>query len=407
MADPAFKGLISGELLAPEKRVTPMQNGKRKADGRIGKSFFPKTGVVAIAVLLNACGPSPAELEAVDYAPLPGQDWKISTPVDQGLDPVLVASLYYNAADVDTIEALLIVKNGYLVAEKYFHNGGLEQKSRVQSVTKSFTSALVGIALDKGCLETLDQKMLDFFPELDGQVTDPRKQQITLRQMLQMRAGYPWEESTPELFEMLYHGFRPSLLVQVPLVTGPGTHCEYSNLTSHLIGVVVARACGTDLRSFAEENLFNPLGAELGDWIQDWEGNYNGHADMYLSARDMARFGLLYLQEGEYAGEQLVPADWVRESFQTYSEDAWKYRVGSNFKDIGYGYQWWSVRAGDHHYNLAWGHGGQQIAVLDESDMVIVVKADPLFGQHGGGPWKQEKANLNLVADFIASLPGN
>jgi hypothetical protein len=79
--------------------------------------------------------------------------------------------------------------------------------------------------------------------------------------------------------------------------------------------------------------------------------------------------------------------------------------VGSNFKDIGYGYQWWSITAGDHQYNLTWDHGGQQIAVLSEYDMVIVVKADPLFAQHGDVPWKHEKANLNLVAGFIASLP--
>jgi len=384
-----------------------MQNAESKPVGRFGGSFFFCFGLLASAVILHACGPSPAELAAVEYQPLPGGQWPVSSPAQQGLAPELVAKLYYNAADVDTIEALLVIKNGYLVAEKYFHNGGPEKKTRVQSVTKSFTSALVGIALEKGCLENLDQKMLDFFPELNGQVADPRKRQITLRQMLQMRAGFPWEESSPELFEMLYHGFRPSLLVQVPLVTDPGTHCEYSNLTSHLIGVVVARACGADLRSFAEQNLLGPLGVELGDWIQDWEGNYNGHADMYFSARDMARFGLLYLREGEYGGEQLVPADWVRESFRTWSEDAWEYRVGGNFKDIGYGYQWWSVRAGEHHYNLAWGHGGQQIAVVQDLDMVIVVKADPLFGQHGGGPWKQEKANLNLVADFIASLPGD
>ena len=93
-------------------------------------------------------------------------------------------------------------------------------------------------------------------------------------------------------------------------------------------------------------------------------------------------------------------------SLQTYSEDAWPYRVGRNFNDIGYGYQWWSVRAGNHHYYLAWGHGGQQIALLYELGMVIVVTADPLVGQHGDSPWELEKANLNLVADFIKSLPG-
>ena len=354
---------------------------------------------------LAGCGPSKKDLEAVDYIPLPGEDWEVSTPAEQGLDPKLVAELYHNAAQVETLQALLVVKNGKLIAEGYLNGGAVDQVTRLQSVTKSITSALTGIALDRGCLSSVDQKMADFFPELADRITDPRKKQITLQQLLQMRAGYPWEESTSELFEMLYHGFRPSLLVDVPLVSDPGTQFEYSNLTSHLVGVIVARACETGLKSFAEEHLFAPLGVETGEWIQDWEGYYNGHADLHLTARDMAKFGLLYLNDGKYEGNQIVPEDWVRDSLQTYSEDAWDYRVGRNFRDIGYGYQWWSVRAGDHRYNLAWGHGGQQVAVLDELNMVIVVKADPLFGQHGDRPWRLEKENLNLVADFIKSLP--
>jgi CubicO group peptidase (beta-lactamase class C family) len=364
--------------------------------------------IVAIVLMILpaavSSGPSIEELLAVDYTPLPGDDWEVSTPEQQGLDPMLVAELYYNAAQLETIYSLLVIKDGYLIAEDYFNEGSIDQKDRLQSVTKSYTSALVGIALDQGYLTSADQKMMDFFPELAGEITDPRKEQITIREMLQMRAGYPWEESTPQLFEMLYNCFRPSLLVEVPLVSDPGTHCEYSSLTSHLLGIIVARATDTDLKSFAEQHLFSLLNVEVGEWIQDWEGYYNGHADLYFSARDMAKFGQLYLNDGYYRGEQIISAEWVYNSLQTYSEDAWPYRVGRNFNDIGYGYQWWSVRAGDHHYNLAWGHGGQQIALLDELDMVIVVTADPLFGQHGGGPWELEKANLNLVADFIASL---
>jgi CubicO group peptidase (beta-lactamase class C family) len=372
-----------------------------------GNSLLPLlfTALFLVLPILGGCGPRAEVLKAVDYTPLPGDDWQVSTPAEQGLDSMLVARLYFNAQKVETLFALLVVKNGYLIAEGYFNGGSIDQKSRLQSATKSYTSALVGIALDQGYLKSVDQKMMDFFPELADQIADPRKKQITIRQMLQMRAGYPWEESTAELFEMLYHGFRPSLLVDVPLVRDPGTGFEYSSLTSHLLGIIVARATGTDLRSFAEEHLFSPLEVEAGDWIKDWEGYYNGHADLHFNARDMAKFGLLYLDDGEYQGQQIIPAKWVHDSLQTYSEDAWRYKVGSNFRDIGYGYQWWSVRAGDHRYNLAWGHGGQQIVLVDELDVVIVVKADPLFGQHGGGPWKREKANLNLVADFISFLP--
>jgi CubicO group peptidase (beta-lactamase class C family) len=367
------------------------------------RSFLLFTSMILILSSLVGC--SIWKLDVVDYTPLPGDDWETSTPQEQGLDSMLLAELYFNVAKLETLYGLLVIKNGYLVAEAYFNEGSVEQKARLQSVTKSFTSALVGIALDQGYIESVDQKMMDFFPELADQITDSRKEQITIRHMLQMRAGYPWEESDAALFEILYSGFRPSLLVDFPLIYDPGTDHQYSNLTSHLLGVIVARACSTDLKSFAEEHLFSVLDVEVGDWIKDLEGNYNGHGDLHFTARDAAKFGLLYLNDGEYEGNQIIPAVWVNKSLQTYSEDAWDYRVGRNFKDIGYGYQWWSVTAGDHRYNLAWGHGGQQIVLVDEFDMVIVVTADPLFAQHGGGPWRHEKANLNLVADFISSLP--
>ncbi|MFN2290164.1 MAG: serine hydrolase domain-containing protein [Anaerolineae bacterium] len=359
-----------------------------------------------ISLALAGCGgPSAAELAAIDYAPLAGGDWAVSTPEEQGLDPDLLAQFYYDAAQLESIYGLLVIKNGQLIAEKYFHEGSIDQMSSRASVTKSVTSALIGIALDQGCLESVDQKMMEFFPELAGQIRDPRKEQITIQQLLQMRAGYPWEESSPELMELLFTGFRPSSLVAVPLAYDPGTYMDYSNLTSHILGIIVARACGTDLKSYAQDNLFSPLGGELGFWQQDWEGYYLGFADLDIRARDMAKFGLMYLDGGVYQGQQIVPADWVRDSLQIYSEDAWRFRVGRNWRDPGYGYQWWSIHAGEHRYNLAWGHGGQQIALLEDLNMVIVVTADPLYKQHGDAPWKLEKANLNLMADFVASLP--
>jgi len=357
-----------------------------------------------ILILVNLMGCT-WNLDVIDYGPMPGEDWEISTPVEQSLDSTLVSELYFNAAKVETIYSLLVVKNGYLIAEKYFHEGSVDQKARLQSATKSFTSALVGIALYQGYLTSVDQKMMEFFPELADDIKDPRKNDITIQQLLQMRAGYPWEESTDELFELLYTGFRPSTLVDVPLVRNPGSRMQYSNLSSHLLAIIVARAAETDLKSFATEHLFTPLNIEPGEWITDWEGYYNGHGDLYLTARDMAKFGLLYMNNGVYNGERILPADWVEASLQTYSNDAWPYRIGRNYQDIGYCYQWWSARAGDHRFNFAWGHGGQQITLVDDLNMVIVVTADPLWGEHGGGPWRKEKANLNLVADFVNSLP--
>jgi CubicO group peptidase (beta-lactamase class C family) len=250
--------------------------------------------------------------------------------------------------------------------------------------------------------------MMDFFPEFAGQIADPRKEQITIRDMLQMRAGYPCD-STGHYSDVLYLSgnwrWLPHL-VDFPLVSDPGTEVNYSSVTSHLLGVIVARACDTDLMTFAQEHLFTPIDAELGDWTRDLDGYNWGWGEIFVTARDMARFGLLYLNDGEYEGNQVISADWVHDSLQTYSEDAWTSKsIGRYFGDTGYGYQWWSARAGDHRFNFAWGHGGQLIVLLDELDMILVTTADPLNELPPAEGWKYEKEVIDLVGEFINSLP--
>lgn len=357
--------------------------------------------------------PRKEELEAVEYTPRPGDDWKVSTPAEQGLDPMLVAELYLDATGLTTLYGLLVIKNGHLIAEEYFNEGGVRQLSGRQSATKSFTSAMVGVALDQGCLSSVDQKMMDFFPEFAGQIKDPRKEQITIRDLLQMRAGYPWEERVSEYFDSLFFTdnwhWLPHL-VDFPLVSDPGTEFNYSNLTSHLLGVIVARACDTDLESYSQKHLFSPIDAAVGDWTTDPD-NYNwGWGEIYVTARDMAKFGLLYLNDGEYEGRRVLSADWVRESLQRYSDgikdtEGIASRMGRYFSDIGYGYQWWSATVGDHHFDYAAGHGGNLIVLLDELDMIIVTTADPLYELPVEAGWQFEGAIINLVGRFIKSIP--
>jgi CubicO group peptidase (beta-lactamase class C family) len=367
--------------------------------------FFLFTSAILILAMLVGCGPSPEDIASVDYTPLPGDDWEVSTPTEQGLDPMLVGEMYLNAADLDTIYSLLVIKNGYLIAEDYFNEGSADQKDRLQSVTKSFTSALVGIALEQGCLLSVDQKMLDFFPEVTSEITDPRKEQIMLRNMLEMRAGYPNEEDDPALWDGLLSGHYPPLIEAFPLVSDPGTRFHYSNLTSNWLGIIVDRACGMNLKTYAEEHLFLPLEMKAGEWGQDAEGHNNGCGDLHLTARDAAKFGLLYLNDGVYKGNQVVPADWVHDSLQTYSvNEAFVKKVG-HFRDIGYGYQWWSATAGEHHVNFAWGHGGQLIVLVDEFDMVIVTTSYPFWLEHNDQSWKHEKAIITMVSEFVNSLP--
>lgn len=382
-------------------------------------SFSKLTSVILILFILIAsslvgCSPSLEELESVDYIPLSRDDWQVSTPVGQSLDPKLVAELYYNAAKLETLYGLLIIKNDHLIAEAYFNGGSVGQKAYMASATKSFTSALVGIALDQGCLSSLDQKMIDFFPEFADQMTDLRKKQITLRDLLQMRSGYVWEERTAPYMEAFFtsRGYWLPFMVDFPLTSDPGTEFGYSNLSSHLLGSIVARACDTDLKSFAQEYLFSPIGADVGDWSPDADNYYYGSHGMPLSARDRAKFGLVFLNAGEYDGNQVISSSFVDESLQRYSENinisGWipglTSRVGY-FRDLGYGYQWWSARAGRHQFNYAAGHGGNLIILLDELDMVIVTSSDRLYGDFGGDAWEKEKAIIDMVGKFIASLP--
>jgi CubicO group peptidase (beta-lactamase class C family) len=245
--------------------------------------------------------------------------------------------------------------------------------------------------------------MIDFFPDIADQIVDPRKRKITIRDMLQMRAGYPPEESDPALWEAVWSGDYVHLVADFLLTSDPGTAFQYSNLTSHWLGVIVARACDTDLKSFGQEYLFDPLGAEIGNWKKDLDGYNWAAGEIHVTARDAAKFGMLYLNDGEFEGNQVISTDWVRDSAQTYSEHAYN-NIG-HFRDLGYGYQWWSARVGDHHVNFAWGHGGQLIVLLDELNMVVVVTADPFYEVYGSESWEHEKANFDLVGEFIDSLP--
>lgn len=379
------------------KEITPSLLGRQ--------SILVAILAMFILTLLLGCDlskPSIEDLQAIDYRPLPGDDWQISTPEEQGLDPLLVAELYHDAAELETLYGLLVVKNGYLIAEDYYNEGSVGQKALLQSTAKSITSALVGLALEQGCLSSVDQKMIDFFPDFADQIVDPRKREITLRDMLQMRAGYPPEESDQALWEAVWSGDYVHLVADFPLTSDPGTAFQYSNLTTHWLGVIVARTCDTDLKSFGQEHLFDPLGAEVGDWQKDLDGYNWAAGEIHLSARDAAKFGMLFLNDGQFEGHQIVPADWVRDSLQTYSEDAYD-NIGE-FRNIGYGYQWWSAEVGDHDVNFAWGHGGQLIVLLDDLNMVVVVTADPMYEVYGSDSWRHEKANFELIGEFIDSL---
>lgn len=357
------------------------------------------------AFLMGGCAPVLGGGE-VEYAPQDRTDWLVSTPEEQGLKSKLVASFYQDAAELDTLYGLLVVKNGHLVAEKYFNGGAVDKRVDLASVTKSFTSALAGIALIEGCLDNKDVPMVDYFPEYADRLEDPRKAEITLEQILQMRSGYPWEEFTEPYFSELFTS--PNWLphiVDFPLTSDPGTEFGYSNLTAHLAGIIVAKACGDSLAVMTEEYIMDPIAGKMGTWSYDPNGYNYGSGSLALTARDAARFGLLYLNGGRYQNEQVIPADWVEASLDRYSTGIYGEQLGRYFRDLGYGYFWWSATSGKHEFNYAWGHGGNLIVLVHDLDLVIVTTASNLPGLSGEESWKKEGAIIDVVGKFIKSLP--
>lgn len=361
---------------------------------------------------LLCCAPRQAEEEDSDnYQPLALADWNISTPEAQGLDPGRVLAAYRKANSLSNIYSLLIVKNGFLVAEKYFHGQAHNIPNPTASVTKSIVSCLAGIALRKNILSGLDQTITGFFPEVDWAALDPRKSQITIRQMLQMRSGFPWEEFSGHINRLFSTRNWIPLIAEFPLMSDPGTEFGYSNLTAHLMAIILARAADTPLSSFAQTHVFQPLDIQAGYWPADALGYNYGSGDLCLKPRDMAKFGLLFLNSGSFNGSQVVPAEWVSESLTPYSFNVYarggsylEGKILSSFDVLDYGYLWWSSKAGDHPFHYAWGHGGQLIVLIRDLNMVVVTSANNLAGQFGDAAWQKEKAIMEMVGELIASL---
>lgn len=364
--------------------------------------LFLMVCAILLVTILTGCRHTDEEPVTVDYRPQPGRDWEVSTPEAEGLDPLLIEKLYNDASGIDRIYSVLVIKNNKLVAERYFNGYKIDDKNLIQSATKSYFSTLVGIAFDRGCLTSLDQKMMDFFPEYAPQIEDQRKFDITIRQLLQMRSGYPSDES-PEYSRLIQPGDLLSAIVNYPLVGSPGTGFAYTNVSPHTLGVIVSRACSMALEDFIEDYLFTPLGVDM-DFVF-WDPFGNLLPVFAATPRDFAKYGMLYLNGGEYNGTRVVSSEWVDETLRVYSENIHMIDVGPNFSDMGYGYQWWINESGEHQYFFAAGQGGQMAVVLKDLDMLIVTTADPFQGDSANS-WPTTSAIFNMVGNFIASLPG-
>jgi CubicO group peptidase (beta-lactamase class C family) len=305
-----------------------------------------------------------------EYWPTSG--WRASTPEMQGMDSakLLIADEFIHNRLPDAF-SLLVVKNGYLVFEKYYSWGSPEKYAVVHSVTKSVTSALIGIALNKGYLNSVDQKLIEFFPEYITDELDPRKKEISLKHLLTMSAGFRWDDRGASMRNWYTSSDWLKFAIQLPQENNPGDVFNYNSSISHLLSIILSKSTKTSTLDFANQNLFKPLGISS-YWHQDPQGYYIGGFGLGLSARDLAKIGFLYLNDGFWNGQSIVPEYWVKESTDQQIQ-AFSHPIYGTF---GYGYQWWVKKVDGCSSFRAWGRRGQFLVVVPELDLVIAVTSE-------------------------------
>jgi CubicO group peptidase (beta-lactamase class C family) len=310
--------------------------------------------------------------------------WPTSTPEAQGLNPVKLDSLVQEIRGGETypdVNSLLIIRNGFLVVEAYFHGYDAKTLHMVQSVTKSFTSALVGIAIEQGFIKGIHQRILDFFPDTASiKNLDDRKRAIRIEDLLTMRTGtdfYEREFGSPN-FELnrLATGWDTYYLNR-PMISDPGTGFRYDTGGTVLLSAVLKNASGKHADEFADKYLFDPLGITKRFWIKNSEGYPHSGGGLHLIPRDMAKLGQLYLQKGIWEGEQVVPAEWIDESFKPYVI----FNLPEDHPYKGYGYYWWILKIDPQdeskgYIYTALGLWGQFIFVIPEYELVVTVNSD-------------------------------
>ncbi len=323
-----------------------------------------------------------------DYWPTDG--WRLSPPELQGMSSSILQELYAYIRSQDLpLDSYLVVRHGYIVYEDYPRAGyGLDDYHILHSVTKSFTSALIGIAIDLGYIPSIDSTVLSFFPNRTIANLDDRKQRMTVEHLLNMMAGidwdewaYPYTDARNDLVQMIYSSDCIQFMLDRPMAAEPGTTWVYNTGASHLLAGILRETTGLVPLQFAFDHLFEPLGISSVFWTRDQTGLNYGGSELRLRPRDMAKFGLLYLNDGEWDGTQIIPASWVEQSKQS---------VGIPWSDTGYGYQWWKqLSVGTFE---ARGLHSQWIIIHPEYDLVIVQTASDFEG---------EVNVFNLVLNYV------
>jgi CubicO group peptidase (beta-lactamase class C family) len=298
------------------------------------------------------------------------------------MDPVkLQAALDQVTEQRIALESLLIIRNGAIVSETYYNGSDQDTPHALFSVTKSFIATLVGIAFDQGELNGLDQPVLALLPGRSYANLDDRKEVLSIEDVLTMSTGLEWIEGDPAYRELYMGRDWVKNLLDRPVTEKPGERFNYCSGCAHLLSAILQEQTGMPTRKFADKYLFKPLGITELRWEEDAQHIAIGGWGLSLTPRDMARLGYLYLQQGQWDGEQILSPGWIEAATTKHLP------AGDR---LDYGYQWWIHREIPAY--MALGRGGQTIFVAPELDLIVVTTAN-LNGGHD--------PILDLIDDYI------
>ena len=323
---------------------------------------------------------------ALAASPLPR-----SSPEAQGISSASVRA-FVEAADkqVDTMHSFMLVRHGHVVAECWWKPEAADKPHVLYSLSKSFTSTAVGLAVAEGKF-SIDDPVLKFFPDDAPAQPSDKLKAMRVRDLLTMSAGHQTEPKltadAPWVQSFLAH----------PVEHKPGSHFLYNSPGTYTCSAIVQKTTGQTVLDYLKPRLFEPLGIEGAEWSTSPQGINTGGWGLFLKTEDIAKFGQLYLQKGQWNGKQLVPAEWIA---QATSKQVSNGSDPTKDWDQGYGFQFWRCRHGAYRGDGAF---GQFCLVLPEQDAVIAITADT----------KDMQAELNVVWDQLLpafqkdALPAN
>ena len=308
-----------------------------------------------------------------------------STPEAQGVSSTGVRA-YLEAADreVKSMHSFMLVRHGHVVAEAWWKPQTPETAHQLWSLSKSFTSTAVGLAVADGKLK-LEDPVLKFFPEEAPAEVSDHLRAMTVKDLLTMTCGHETEvklsmtDTVPWVRAFLAH----------PVPHAPGTHFQYNTPGTHMLSAIVRKVTGETVLEYLQPRLFAPLGIDHPEWPASPQGNTIGGWGLKVRTEDIAKFGQLYLQKGQWQGKSLIPAPWVEQaSARQVPNAAGRKNPDESDWAQGYGFQFWRCRHGAYRGD---GKDGQFCLVLPEQDVVVAITAET-------GDMQQE---LNVVWDHL------